>query len=562
MLPLLAALLLAGTTPLAGMSPTSDVSQNRVKATGSTTPRALKDRWSDVVNVKDYGAKGDGVTDDTAAIQAALTAAGAKAGGGVNPGATVAIPAGLYLVSSTLEVPNNVSIAMDPATTLRATASMPALLRTELSGANPIRFGTISGGTLDANRLADDALQIRRAAGVQVRDLVIQHVKVNGLHAGPDTIGYSNELWAYNVFVQQTWGDNTIVAGSVGFHLESSFGDSSLVNCKATGVETGFLTESSSNRLVSCHAWSNGMVVSFDDNGNGNTYIACYADTPTQSGFRVRANRYNHRFIGCRVFNNSTYGVDGTVNGFEFQHLDAPYATIVGTFFSGGTPSIRLGRDISAADPSALIVIGSQWVNVLNKTFGYSSALGPVTASVAETKGDLTARTLVSVDTAAPSSTGRYYLRVGGKNRWSLGNNGTAETGSNAGSDFVIDAYDDAGNWLATPLWFRRSDRVLLLDGKVKIGSSGTPISASIRLASSIDLASIAANTCSDTTMTVTGAATAAECVVGMPIAPQSGLNWGCYVSAADTVKLRVCNATTAPIDPPLQTYSVRVFNP
>ena len=60
------------------------VDEKTVIAAGSDTPRTLADRFGDVVNVKDFGAVGDGVTDDTISINAALKHAGDSGGGVVS----------------------------------------------------------------------------------------------------------------------------------------------------------------------------------------------------------------------------------------------------------------------------------------------------------------------------------------------------------------------------------------------------------------------------------------------------------------------------------------------
>jgi polygalacturonase len=59
-------------------------------------------------NVMAYGAKGDGITDDTAAIQAALDAAGAVGGG------QVYVPVGVFIVRTPLRIPARVGLVGMP----------------------------------------------------------------------------------------------------------------------------------------------------------------------------------------------------------------------------------------------------------------------------------------------------------------------------------------------------------------------------------------------------------------------------------------------------------------
>lgn len=78
---------------------------NPITAANTTTARTLTVRFGEVLNVLDFGAIGDGVAEDSTAIQAAINKAITLSSGAIGDyfrGATIYFPKGTYLVSSNI----------------------------------------------------------------------------------------------------------------------------------------------------------------------------------------------------------------------------------------------------------------------------------------------------------------------------------------------------------------------------------------------------------------------------------------------------------------------------
>lgn len=140
--------------------------------------RTIQSKERDVISVKDFGAVGNGVANDAAAIQAAIDAAFAAGGG------TVHVPAGTYICGSTVvNIKSNV--------TLRGDGYNSSILQWSGTG-DGLRFnGNInhSGGQALAYTLVSD-LQLNCTNGSNVAGggyvdiagtfLALHRVKVNG----------------------------------------------------------------------------------------------------------------------------------------------------------------------------------------------------------------------------------------------------------------------------------------------------------------------------------------------------------------------------------------------
>ncbi len=85
-----------------------------VLVVGLVEPTGFAAGAATVFNVRDYGATGNGSTNDSTAINKAITAANAAGAGGV-----VRVPAGTYKSSNSLHMKSNVTLQLDSGSTIK-----------------------------------------------------------------------------------------------------------------------------------------------------------------------------------------------------------------------------------------------------------------------------------------------------------------------------------------------------------------------------------------------------------------------------------------------------------
>ena len=81
-----------------------------------------------------------------------------------------------------------------------------------------------------------------------------------------------------------------------------------------------------------------------------------------------------------------------------------------------------------------------------------------------------------------------------------------------------------------------------------------------IDFSASLDFGSIVPQSCAELSVTVTGASVNSAVAPAWPATLESGLMGVMYVSAADNLRVRLCNVTSASIDPSNQTFGGRVI--
>jgi hypothetical protein len=288
------------------------------------------------VDVRYYGAVGDGVTDNCTALTNAASAVGNGAAGGV-----LYVPALVFDTTCAVNLPVNGSLYIEPGGILQAKtgSTMAAVVVAGATGfwADQLITG---GGTLDANNVATRALWLKRQTRGRITNLRMLNAAGAACVQNGDTAdGYtgSNSLDAFEFWCYRTSG--AIVAGSYGIWDDNAT-DSKWVQGYVKGYATGIRDDVGGSRYAFVHVWdtnaSGSMTTCFDDNSQGNWWDNNVCDTPTTYGAVLR--QYNSHWNNNRFELSNTYGVTNTAIAFHSVNAD-PTSFFSGNEFTAATPN-------------------------------------------------------------------------------------------------------------------------------------------------------------------------------------------------------------------------------
>ena len=218
----------------------------------------------DTINVKHFGAKGDGVVDDTTAIKNAIRYIyyhGQEIGRTFG-GTTLFFPFGTYSVSEQLEFnwTQSVKIRLDGAE-IKATAAIPSVIKCQNCWANN---NAISGGIINMNHLAEKGLWLERTnAGFLVDNITVSNVGNGvGIYMGnPDTLGRSGAAHIINNITVTDYQGSGVDGGSVtytnGMGIHVRVNDCYFNNVFVYCIRTAMRIETGGHNLTNIHVWHN-----------------------------------------------------------------------------------------------------------------------------------------------------------------------------------------------------------------------------------------------------------------------------------------------------------------
>jgi hypothetical protein len=316
----------------AGTIYATDINYNE-GSTGAVT-RTLESKLQESVSVKDFGAVGNGTTDDTAAIQEAINAIVATASKG-----TLFFPAGTYKITSSLTINvSYVSIFGESAVLnfSSLTSGAALVVNTTVSPAYSNSITFISGIKLIGNSTTGNVIGIQYTSTQDV-----SHISVDNCNINTFGVGESFETNSYLISHKNT----------------------DIWDC-TVGIQnlSGFANNGENISYVGGAIFNNGTNV-IQNNSNGDmNFTNVSFDYPTVAQFSITAGELH--FVNCHIENaaiplfstNSVNTVTSFTNCLFIQQASSgsiPYVTI------NGIVDFHSGRMIGNVGTSPVVTVNS-----------------------------------------------------------------------------------------------------------------------------------------------------------------------------------------------------------
>lgn len=236
---------------------------------GAVEVRVIEGIQSSIKNVKDYGAKGDGTTDDSAAIQSVLDLQG-----------IVYIPAGTYLINTTLRIKSNTKLYGD--------GTEATILK---EGGAGTTLGTMFTSILinqayyDSDAAGNDSMHVENIAFHGQRSTPIADGAVTATNKGIGGVyfEYASRSRIRDCYFKDGWSGFVITATRTGFstQLQNSIFDCTVFNAASwlqngnSGTPRGILVDSAYTYMRGCS--TNSCATGFYIGGTQIVVDACNA---------------------------------------------------------------------------------------------------------------------------------------------------------------------------------------------------------------------------------------------------------------------------------------------
>ena len=284
-----------------------------------------------IFNVKDMGAKGDGNTDDTKAIQSAMDKAEGSAG-------TVLVPAGTYLINAetSLKLGNDMTFKMEEGAMLKAIPNDKEVFAVLL--VKDVANVTIIGGIIQGDRNFHKGTTGEWGMGIRLSG--------------------SKNVTVENVISKDNWGD--------GFYLANN-----TVNTKFCGV-----IADNNRRHGMAIVSADGLVVRNSTFQRGNGYVGGGLDIEPNEGHTVQNYHISHsKFIfndACGITTSvpeansgKSFVRNGTIENNIAMHNGKPGSYSAGILVSQQNQIKIINNIVSNNTQNGILVVNNSTENLI-----------------------------------------------------------------------------------------------------------------------------------------------------------------------------------------------------